>query len=77
MPGTTIFEPGSQTDFAAFLSSATEPVFQVGDVIYVGSGSRRLRVKSVEYVLMVTRSPTGPNGDVAGRMIHTQEAPAP
>lgn len=77
MPGTTIFEPGSQTDCAAFLPSATEPAFQVGDVLYVGSGTRRLRITGVEYVLMTTRSPTGPTGDVAGRMIHTEDAPAP
>lgn len=72
---TTIFEPGSRSEAAAALPSATEPAFQPGDVLYVGSGTRRLRVTGVEYVLNVTQTQTGPRGALAGRMVLTEEAP--
>lgn len=75
MPGTQIFEPGTRELVAAVLPSASEPPFQVGDVLYVGSGSKRLRVVAVEYVLTVSQSPTGQLGEVAGRSVYTEAAP--
>lgn len=72
---TTILEPGDRTLSAAVLPSATEPVLNVGDILYVGSGTRRLRVTGVEYILNVEKSDQGPLGLLAGRQILTELAP--
>lgn len=72
---TTVFEPGSRSEVAVALPSASEPAFQVGDVLYIGSGQKRVRVTGVEYVLNVTKTATGPHGAVAGRMVLTESFP--
>lgn len=75
---TQVFEPGSRSEVACTFPVATDPVLNVGDVLYLGSGTRRVRVTQVEYILNLTKDPQArqaPRAELAGRCVYTAEAP--
>lgn len=56
----------------------TDPVLNVGDILYLGSGKRRVRVTEVEYVLNLEKASAplqAPRALLAGRNVYTAEAP--
>ena len=53
-------------------------MLNVGDILYLGSGKRRVRVTEVEYVLNLEKAPDqfqAPRALLAGRNVYTAEAP--
>lgn len=75
---TQIFEPGSREFVACTFPVPTDPVLNVGDILYLGSGKRRVRVTSVEYILNLAKEPDRnqvPRASLASRCVYTAEAP--
>ena len=75
---TQIYEPGSREYVACTFPVPTDPVLNVGDILYLGSGKRRVRVTEVEYVLNLEKAPDpfqAPRASLAGRNVYTAEAP--
>ena len=75
---TQVYEPGSREYVAWTFPVPTDPVLNVGDILYLGSGKRRVRVTEVEYVLNLEKASAplqAPRALLAGRNVYTAEAP--
>lgn len=75
---TQVYEPGSREYVACTFPVPTDPVLNVGDILYLGSAKRRVRVAEVEYVLNLEKASDllqAPRASLAGRNVYTAEAP--
>ena len=75
---TKVYEPGSREYVACTFPVPTDPVLNVGDILYLGSGKKRVRITEVEYVLNLEKAPDrlqAPRALLAGRNVYTAEAP--
>lgn len=75
---THVFKPGSRQEVACTFPVPTDPVLNVGDILYLGSTKLRVRVTEVEYVLNLEEASDplqSPRALLAGRSVYTAEAP--
>lgn len=75
---TQVFEPDSREYVACTFPVPTDPVLNVGDILYLGSAKKRVRVASVEYVVNLDKAPDRhqvPRASLASRCVYTAAAP--